>query len=341
MNTVIDRIKKAMSEKNITMNVLVEKTNLKRSTLYYILEDEENIKKTKIETLFAIASALDVSIDYIMYGDNIKNETNNYSMDENNMTPTEKLKMIIANQGYNINTFSKKAELPYMTVKNVLERGIENSSINTVITICKALDMTVDDLLETPGDKYSLDESNLIKKYRSLNINSKQIIQTLIELELRHLDANAQGETPIKILNTTKKELDARIKQELRNKPTEQAQYIKVYTQSAAAGYGNYLTDDESFDMVQVPSIPRGVEFGIRISGNSMKPKINHGDIVFVHRQPSVDIGDIGIFIIEGDAYCKQLLYKNDRYCLHSLNEDYKDIYFTDDTAYCVGKVIF
>ena len=117
---------------------------------------------------------------------------------------------------------------------------------------------------------------------------------------------------------------------------------LKVFRHASAAGLGNYLPDDsdDNFEMVRVPSIPYGVEFGVRISGDSMEPEIFDGDIAFVKRQPNLDIGDIGIFIYNGDSYCKQLVYKNNNYYLHSLNGKYRDIPLYGDSIYCVGKVI-
>ncbi|MCL1857963.1 MAG: hypothetical protein FWF92_01860 [Oscillospiraceae bacterium] len=37
-----------------------------------------------------------------------------------------------------------------------------------------------------------------------------------------------------------------------------------------------------------------------------MTPEYDDGDIVFVSQQPSVDIGDIGIFIYNGEPLCKK-----------------------------------
>ena len=93
--------------------------------------------------------------------------------------------------------------------------------------------------------------------------------------------------------------------------------------------------------MVSVPCIPVGVEFGIRISGDSMEPTINDGDIVFVKRQPGIELGEIGIFIYDGDAYCKKLVYRDNHYYLRSVNGKYKDIPLSGDDIYCVGKVVF
>lgn len=207
------------------------------------------------------------------------------------------------------------------------ESGYGQPDIGVLFKLCEIYKApNIDEMLGVVADKNLLaslrqEEKDLINTYRQLTINSKQIITTLAQLELNHIHAVEQGETPIRILQKTKE------------------QYLKVFDQSAAAGYGDYV-DDSSFEMVAVPCIPQGTEFGIRISGESMQPKINNGDIVFVKRDACLDVGDIGIFVYDGNAYCKQLAYKDNTYYLHSLNNKYRDIPILSDSIYTVGKVL-
>jgi len=185
-----------------------------------------------------------------------------------------------------------------------------------------------------------VEEKDLISMYRQLTTNSKQIVMTLTQMELNHVDSVKQGETPISILQKSKRETEAAIGIALKRKPIiEREQFIKVFTQSAAAGLGNFVTDVD-FEMIAIPSVPHGTEFGVRIKGDSMQPQINDGDIVFVERQPSINVGDIGIFIYDGESYCKQLIYRDNAYYLHSLNNKYKDIPILSDSIYTIGRVL-
>ena len=68
-----------------------------------------------------------------------------------------------------------------------------------------------------------------------------------------------------------------------------------------------------------------------------MEPKFYDGDTVLVREQPSVDIGEIGLFVVDGNGYIKK--QGVDR--LISLNPDFDDIFpneFSD--VRCVGKII-
>ena len=68
-----------------------------------------------------------------------------------------------------------------------------------------------------------------------------------------------------------------------------------------------------------------------------MTPKYNNGDIVLVSYQPSVDIGEIGIFIYNGEGYIKRL----EKDGLVSLNPKYATIRVSElDSFRTVGKVL-
>lgn len=134
---------------------------------------------------------------------------------------------------------------------------------------------------------------------------------------------------------------------------------LRVYNQSAAAGLGDFL-DDESFEELEFLStqIPKGTDFGVRISGDSMEPKYADGGIAMVKSMKKLGDGDIGIFIYNGDAFIKQyrettpadeesddytdsdgILHK--KIILHSINTVYQDIAVSPGSDFAiVGKVL-
>ena len=59
--------------------------------------------------------------------------------------------------------------------------------------------------------------------------------------------------------------------------------------------------------MVSFPkdSVPAGAEFGIRVSGDSMMPVYNDGQIVWVQECSEIRPGEVGIFVYDGDGYIK------------------------------------
>ncbi|MBQ8429067.1 MAG: helix-turn-helix domain-containing protein [Clostridia bacterium] len=72
-----------------------------------------------------------------------------------------------------------------------------------------------------------------------------------------------------------------------------------------------------------------GEHFWLRVKGDSMSPRIQDGDLVLVRKQSSVDSGDIGVFLVDGeDGYVKKVRYSENHIILSSFNSMYKDIVF-------------
>lgn len=78
-------------------------------------------------------------------------------------------------------------------------------------------------------------------------------------------------------------------------------------------------------------------DFAVRVSGDSMEPRFYSGDIVLVEAAPTVELGEIGIFILNNHSYIK----KRGENCLISINNKYNPIpVCDDDTVYCQGRVV-
>ena len=106
----------------------------------------------------------------------------------------------------------------------------------------------------------------------------------------------------------------------------------------ASAGTGNIL-DSELAEELLVPESAEAeqADFVISVGGDSMEPTYHDGDKVFVEKCDSVGVGEVGIFILNGEAYIKELGNK----CLISHNEKYKPIRIGEsDSVYCCGRVI-
>ena len=89
-----------------------------------------------------------------------------------------------------------------------------------------------------------------------------------------------------------------------------------------------------------------GSFYGLRISGDSMEPRIVRGDVVIVRKQDTADDGDIVIAIVnQNDAVCKRLKKYKGGIALVSNNPMYEPMYFTitdtqDIPVRIIGKVI-
>lgn len=72
-------------------------------------------------------------------------------------------------------------------------------------------------------------------------------------------------------------------------------------------------------------------DFCLRVKGDSMiGSRIYDGDIVFIHKQPDIENGEIAAVIIDGEEATLKRVYKvNGNVILHAENPLYKDIVFS------------
>ena len=127
----------------------------------------------------------------------------------------------------------------------------------------------------------------------------------------------------------------------LREILTPPTRSLPLYSLAVSAGTGQFL-DGEDYEMVEVgQEVPEGSHFGVRVAGDSMEPRFHNGEIVWVRQQRSLMTGEIGIFLYDGSAYLKQLVAREGRVALHSLNPRYEDILISDALPLRVlGKVL-
>ncbi len=63
------------------------------------------------------------------------------------MTPVEFLESKIVEKFKNKKRFSEASGIPYMTITNILNRGLDHAEMSTVLRICRALDTPLKDLM--------------------------------------------------------------------------------------------------------------------------------------------------------------------------------------------------
>lgn len=135
-------------------------------------------------------------------------------------------------------------------------------------------------------------------------------------------------------------ELEAPAKLVVEEEPAEQETiFIEFSTLRVSAGAGEPLIDDSYPDFIEVKKseLTESANFAVKINGKSMMPHFKDGEIVLVRSQPYINVGEIGIFIIDGNGYIKER--GKDR--LISINPEYDDIYFEEgQDIRCKGLVI-
>jgi len=164
----------------------------------------------------------------------------------------------------------------------------------------------------------SSNESLLLSNYRKLDDRGKNIVDTVMNTELNYIEQ----------VN----------KQSIKEYSSDNIFNLRMSELKASAGTGNLLSDEVvKYIQVQLNHTTRQADFCIKVSGDSMQPKFYDGDILLVRSQPDIDIGEIGIYIVNSNGFVKKK--GSDR--LISLNREYDDILLSEfDDIKCCGKVI-
>ncbi len=250
---------------------------------------------------------------------------------------TEKLKEIRLSKNMNKKEFANFLGMKYTTYNNY-ETGAREPASDFLIKISETFDVSIDYLLGLKDNKdvfhsYELksEEYMHIKKYRSLEDHGKDIVDTILDKEYDHaMMMKKQSET--EHIQEPNPDYQFIVESE--------RLYMTQYDYGVSAGIGNYLDEwDVPKTTVQIADSPiaRKADYILKVDGDSMTPKFDDGDRVFVKAQETVEMNEIGIFVIDSTCYLKQ--FKGDR--LHSLNPNYNDIALNEfQNIKCVGKVL-
>lgn len=222
--------------------------------------------------------------------------------------------------------------------------GKSNSYRKYLVEIADYFKVSLDYLVYGKEDasKISDDVKELLDYYNKLSdIDKGKLLgkaETLAELaaEIEAKNHKAeQAQNGIEILSLAADERPDFGDQEPED---DEEYYIDLCSLPASAGSGVQL--DEGFTeplRIKRTSIAERANYAVRVSGNSMEPKYFDGDIVLIETCPIVEIGEIGIFIVDDQGYIKKR--GEDR--LISLNPEYDDVFVQNwNTTYCRGRVL-
>lgn len=109
---------------------------------------------------------------------------------------------------------------------------------------------------------------------------------------------------------------------------------VRLFDMPASAGTGHWF-DTDTYSDILIDDF--ACDFAVKISGDSMEPQILGGSIVLAKFDPNIKHGDIGIFNLNGEIFCKQLGQNS----LISLNGQYNPIQISEyDDLRPQGKIV-
>lgn len=130
-----------------------------------------------------------------------------------------------------------------------------------------------------------------------------------------------------------------KINNELENISTMDNMTIPIYN-SASAGVGR-IAESIPDDYLSLPMKCIENTVGIKIDGDSMYPTITDEAIVILKKDTEVYDGEIGVFLLNDEAYVKRITRKDNFIFLYSDNMLYKPIIVSEKDNFVIcGKVI-
>ncbi len=241
------------------------------------------------------------------------------------MAFNQKIAELLKEKGMTKAALAKKCGIPYTTLDSMLKRDSDNARLSQILRIAEVLGTSVEELvLDTSSAKAALpeEEKRILSLYAALDKRGRETVVSLLEKEAELAENGRKAK---------KRAEEGRVLRE-----------IPVFDAPAAAGAALPVLSDEKTSLLIDPAkVPSYASFGIRISGDSMEPKIHDGDLVYVKRCQEIFPGEVGIFLLNGESLCKKWERRGGEVYLCSLNPAYDPIHVleTDDLK-LVGKVI-
>lgn len=238
----------------------------------------------------------------------------------------ENLKRARENAGLTQTQAAQKIGVSDGTYKNY-EQGKREPNGDKIVTIANAFGVTTDYLLGRPDAKEPADP---IDKLMTVDEMEKDLLREWLSLD----EASRKS-----FLDVLRKIVAA--DQKRQTAASKRAAYLlhRLSRHKVSAGLGYNLDDDDNWqeaEVVETASVHQA-DFAVEVDGDSMEPDYLNGDILLVQSTPTIEVGEVGVFTLNGDGYVKELGESE----LLSRNPEYDPIPIHEsDSLQCWGRVI-
>ena len=202
-----------------------------------------------------------------------------------------------------------------------IERGRTKPSLEFLLSVSENTTCDLHWLLTGEGNIYKeTSPFTMQQKLRALNKlakggkrNASVIAESKIRLKTQETISGKIAVRPVPILNTV------------------------------PAGFPETPIDDFIIDWVLIPmELKDSKAFALIVTGKSMYPKIDDGEIIIISPQTKVSSGQIGAFRINGDVTIKKLLVKEEATYLIAENDEYPPIVLKEgDELTAIGRAVY
>lgn len=236
---------------------------------------------------------------------------------------TKKASAVVTNRIYHllelnhwsVKTLSDKSNIPYETLKKLLAKKIENTSIHNIIKIASAFHCNIDDLIGFHGDFQDSSQDTPLCFPSAGCIHTRFLWKYYNEIDYSLNDCKIPPK------NTCIPLIDP-----------------------VSNGLSTALSDISKLDMLDISSYPKElrqeIEYGIVISSHCYHPVYYNKDILLVSRKRPPLPGENAILLHHGEIYIRCLSQTREHIVLKSVNGIGDDIHIGDFSDWTIWGYI-
>lgn len=213
------------------------------------------------------------------------------------------------------------------TYKNY-EQGLREPNGDTIVALANLFGVSTDYLLGRPTAQPPTDALERLFTEKSFSALEEELLRKYMELP------HEARQAVVRFIN----DATAKALQRKNGTAPQKLLVLKRSLHKVSAGTGYDLNDSDAWETVTVKDTDdsRKADFLLEIEGDSMETTFHDGETVCVQQTPSVEVGEIGVFWVDGCGYIKEL----GKGCLISHNSSYDPIPLQGTESRCIGRVL-
>lgn len=233
------------------------------------------------------------------------------------MIKEKAIKEKIERQYGNVRAFAQEIDVPYTTVRALLEKGFLNTRVQNVLAIAKGLNMSIEEFQNEMQVKTTLIDE-VINVMRELSEDRQTSVLDYAKIQLKE-QQNTISDNVVDI----------------------QEYLYPVTTINVAKGGKGYFYGDNDNNIRYTNKLLNAYDFALDVVGDSMTDKINDGDVVCVRKDYDFTNGAIYVVDVDGESLIKKVYDSFDSLMLRSINKKYDDIVVSkSDNVRIIGAVV-
>lgn len=208
------------------------------------------------------------------------------------------------------------------------ERNDRKPDYDTLMKLADFYHVTTDYLLGRPTAQPPTDALERLFTEKSFSALEEELLRKYMELP------HEARQAVVRFIN----DATAKALQRKNGTASQKLLVMKRSLHKVSAGTGYDLNDSDAWETVTVKDTEksRKADFLLEIEGDSMETTFHDGETVCVQQTPSVEVGEIGVFWVDGCGYIKEL----GKGCLISHNSSYDPIPLQGTESRCIGRVL-